>query len=82
MLKLDPDTQRLVLQFVGLAFIVAALGKLPGALAFLPHVEQLEPAHFLLALGHLFQLGAGLWLVLRPALWASLFQRLRGQERE
>lgn len=82
MLKLAPDTQRLVLQLVGLIFIVTTLARLPGALAFLPHVEQFKLSYFVPALGHLLQLGAGLWLVLRPALWAALFQRIRGQAQE
>lgn len=74
---LNQDTQRLVFQFIGLVFIVVALGRLPDALAFLPHVDPLALSYFFPALGRLLQLGVGLWLVLRPARWAAFFERFR-----
>lgn len=80
MFRFDADSQRLLFQLVGLTFIVAALVSLPGALSFLPHVEQVSLSFFLPLVGRLLQLGVGLWLVLRPALWADVFQRIRRQQ--
>lgn len=82
MFNVAPDTQRLVFQLVGLIFIITTLTGLPGALSFVPHVEQLKLSYFVPAAGHLLQLCAGLWLVLRPNYWAAMFLRLRGQRQE
>lgn len=75
---LSHDTQRLLFQLAGLYFIVVGLARLPGALAFIPNVEQLSLSFWLTSTGPALQLAIGVWLVVSSARWAKLFQRLRG----
>lgn len=76
---LSQDAQRLLFQLVGLFFIIGALARLPGALSFIPHVQQFSLFHLLSPAGLVFQLGVGLWLVVSSSFWVVLFQKLRGR---
>ncbi|WNK18947.1 hypothetical protein P1P91_08585 [Halomonas piscis] len=71
--------QALLIQLLGLYFVVSALAALPNALAFVPYVETFAWHQLLRPAGQALQLGMGLWLVAGTAFWRGLFSRLRSR---
>lgn len=70
--------QTFLLQLAGIFFIVTALTSLPGILLNLGKVSTVQTDTIFYLGGKLFELGVGLYLLTKPAVWARLLNRLRG----
>lgn len=75
--SLSADSQKLLFQFAGIYFVVRSLAQLPSALAFIPVTPTLDMANVLGLTGLVIQLVTGLWLMLYPSFWFTLFGRWR-----
>jgi hypothetical protein len=70
--------QTFLLQLAGIFFIVTALVGLPGILLNLGKVSTVQTDTVFYLGGKLFELGVGLYLLIKPVVWARLLSRLRG----
>jgi hypothetical protein len=70
--------QTFLLQLAGIFFIVTALVGLPGILLNLGKMSSVETDTVFYVGGKLFELGIGLYLLIKPAVWVRLLNRLRG----
>lgn len=77
--SLSHDAQKVLLQLLGLYFVVNAVAYLPRSLAFIPGSLDLSLSNLLWPAGLTFQLVIGLWLVASSTFWVSLLQKLRGR---
>lgn len=70
--------QTFLLQLAGIFFIVTALVGLPGILLNLGNVSTVQTDTVFYLGGKLFELGVGLYLLIKPTVWTRLLNRLRG----
>jgi hypothetical protein len=70
--------QTFLLQLAGIFFIVSALAGLPGILLNLGKISSVETDTVFYLGGKLFELGVGLYLLIKPSVWVRLLNRLRG----
>jgi hypothetical protein len=71
--------QTFLLQLAGIFFIVTALAGLPGILLNLGEVSTVQTDIIFYLGGKLFKLGVGLYLLIKPAVWTRLLNKLRGR---
>lgn len=72
-------SQELLLQVLGVYFIVSALKVLPGYGISLLESNQMELKRLLYLLGHIFEVAVGFYLVVKPVVWSSWLTRMRGR---
>ena len=77
--QLGLDGQRFLLQLGGICFVVFALASLPRSLAALAHAQAFSYTTLLWPAGLVFQLLAGLALVVGASRWVALLSRLRAR---
>jgi hypothetical protein len=70
--------QTFLLQLAGIFFIVSVLAGLPGILLNLGKISSVETDTVFYLGGKLFELGVGLYLLIKPSVWVRLLNRLRG----
>jgi hypothetical protein len=70
--------QKFLLQLAGIFFIVTALAGLPGVLLNLGRVSTVQMDTVFYLGGKLFELGVGLYLLIKLAVWTCLLNRLGG----
>lgn len=81
----SPDTasinisQEFLLQVGGVYFIVEALSLLPGTGIHVLTDSDIKPSSYLYFSGYLFQLGVGLYLLVKPTVWSQWLTKLRGR---
>ena len=73
--SISPD---LVLQVVGLFFIVSALSILPGQILVIAKQVSIQPPTYGYLAGELFKLFVGLYLFVKTAGWHTWLNKLRG----
>lgn len=74
--SIPPD---LVLQVVGLFFIVSALSNLPGQILVIAKQASIQPSTYGYLGGQLFKLFVGSYLFVKPAIWHAWLNKLRGR---
>lgn len=74
--SISPD---LVLQVVGLFFIVSALSTLPGQILVIAKQVSIQLPTYGYLSGQLFKLFVGLYLFVKPAVWHAWLNKLRGR---
>ncbi|MEO9589366.1 MULTISPECIES: hypothetical protein [Marinobacter] len=77
--SLSNDSQKSLFQLAGLYFVVDAIVYLPRSLGFIPSTTDISVSSLLWAVGLVFQLAIGLWLVSNSSFWLRFFQKLRGR---
>lgn len=79
----EPDESRIspafVLQVAGVFFIVSALAVLPGYFLSLANQVPVKVASYGYLAGYLIKIAVGAYLLVKPAVWAEWFNRLRGR---
>jgi hypothetical protein len=70
--------QTFLLQLAGISFIVTALAGLPGILLNLGKVSTVQTDTIFYLGGKLFELGIGLYLLIKSTVWVRLLNRLIG----
>ncbi len=69
-----------VLQITGLFFIVSALTELPGYGLSLSKEAVVPLSSYGYLAGYIFKIGVGAYLLVKPSVWGSWFNKLRGRE--
>lgn len=72
-------SQKFLLQLLGVFFIVGALSSLPGLGVRMFKPSEFQITSYLYFLGNIFELIAGLYLLIRPEVWRLWLAKLRGR---
>lgn len=72
-------SQRFLLQIVGVYFSVTAFSSLPGMGIRFFKENDIALSNYLYFAGYIFQLCVGLYLLIKPTVWAQWLAKLRGR---
>lgn len=72
-------TQEFLLQLLGIYFIVSGLSTLPGFSITVLKDSAINTANGLYAVGYVFQVTVGCYLLVKPVLWGQWLNKLRGR---
>lgn len=72
-------SQKFLLQLLGVFFIVGALSSLPGMGIRMFKPTEFQVTNYLYFAGYIFELGVGLYLLIKPEVWGAWLGKLRGR---